>query len=253
MRIKLFLTICFLINSAKPLKDKKSSKKLNNEDTYSNAQEFKCVIIPPSENVTSVHKLKISDIKAVAALGDSLSTGLGADAVNFFKTFKDYRGLSFSAGGDESLETMITLPNIMKKYNQNLTGFSNDTNVFYRKSSNHFNVATSGSEVNFIIEQARELVERMKKSKAFDYKNDWKLITIFFGSLDLCDSCNDKKSSSVQTYISFIKQGLNILYNELPKSFVNVMAPIKVNKVSNVSLGILCTQLRMQMRFIPKR
>jgi hypothetical protein len=32
--------------------------------------KFDCPIIPPSANVKSVHELKISDIKAVASLGD---------------------------------------------------------------------------------------------------------------------------------------------------------------------------------------
>ena len=191
MKLKLFLTICFLINSAKPLKDKNSSKKSNNDDTYSNAHDFKCVIIPPSENVTSVHKLKISDIKAVGALGDSLSTGFAVDADGFFSVIKDYRGVSFSAGVDESLETLVTLPNIMKKFNQNLVGYSTGNNLFYRKTDNHFNVATSREQASSLALQAKELIKRMKNSKDFVYQKDWKLITIFIGTLDLCDSCFD--------------------------------------------------------------
>ena len=40
--------------------------------------------------------------------------------------------------------------------------------------------------------QAELLVRRMKDSDNIDYKNDWKVITIFIGGNDLCDFCEDK-------------------------------------------------------------
>jgi phospholipase B1 len=243
MRIETFWIIFFLLNSTKCLKDKiikSPSNELNIEEIYSDGHDFKCKIIPPSTNVTSVHKLRISDIKAIAAFGDSLSTGFAVDAENFYSVLKDYRGLSFSAGGDEKLETLVTLPNIMKKYNKDLIGYSTNINVFYRKSSNHFNVAISRQQAKDFPTQARELVTRMKNSKDFDYKNEWKLITIFFGSLDLCHYCSIKKIYSVQKFASYMNQGLNILYNQLPKTFVNLIAPMKLNKLTNESFSNAC-------------
>jgi phospholipase B1, membrane-associated len=250
LRIELFWIIFIIFNTVKCLKNiinKTPSNKPNIDEYYTNWQNFNCTIISPSENVTSVHKLRISDIKAVAALGDSLSTAVGADAENFLNSFYAFRGSSFSAGGVESLETIVTLPNTMKKYNKNLIGYSNDTDQFHKKSSNSFNLATAGDEAIFILTQAKELVRRMKNSKDFDYKNEWKLITIFFGSLDLCDYCSDKKLNSAQKFVSYIKKGLNILYNELPKTFVNIIAPMKVHKVSNTSLSTICTLSKLRL------
>jgi hypothetical protein len=39
-------------------------------------QEFNCSILQSSQNVSSVHELRVSDLKAVAALGDSLTAGI---------------------------------------------------------------------------------------------------------------------------------------------------------------------------------
>ena len=125
--IVLFCIIFVIINTVKCLKNiiiKKSSNESNIDEYYTNWQSFNCTIISPSKNVTSVHKLRISDIKAVAA---------GADAENFLNSFYSFRGRSFSAGGVESLETIVTLPNIMKKYNKNLIGYSNDTDQYHKK------------------------------------------------------------------------------------------------------------------------
>jgi hypothetical protein len=114
-------------------------------DSHLNA--FNCPIIPPSDDVKSVHELKISNVKAVGALGDSLTAALGADAATILGLLTEYRGFSFSVGGVDTLEKVVTMPNIVKKYNKNLVGFStaNDLTISpFGRSTNHFNVAVSG-------------------------------------------------------------------------------------------------------------
>jgi hypothetical protein len=121
-------------------------------DSHLNA--FNCPIIPPSENVKSVHELKISNVKAVGALGDSLTAALGADAATILGLLTEYRGFSFSVGGVDTLEKVVTMPNIAKKYNKNLVGFStaNDLTISpFGRSTNHFNVAVSGKNFFLLI------------------------------------------------------------------------------------------------------
>ena len=40
-----------------------------------------------------------------------------------------------------------------------------------------------------MLEEAELLVKRMKEDKQIDFKNDWKLLTIFIGGNDLCMFC----------------------------------------------------------------
>ena len=55
-------------------------------------QEFNCSILQSSQNVSSVHELRVSDIKAVGALGDSLTAGIRIKLkFEFFIVFTNHR------------------------------------------------------------------------------------------------------------------------------------------------------------------
>lgn len=47
----------------------------------------------------NVHQLRPGDIDVVAAIGDSLTAGTGANAITLFESSVDNRGLSYSIGG----------------------------------------------------------------------------------------------------------------------------------------------------------
>ena len=71
-----------------------------------------------------MHKLRPGDVQVVAALGDSITAGVGARANSVLDIFKEYRGVSFSIGGDKTWREYVTLPNILKNFNSNLYGQS---------------------------------------------------------------------------------------------------------------------------------
>ncbi len=205
---------------------------------------FSCPAIPPSKIVKSVHELRPSDIKAVAALGDSLTAGLGSNAKTVIGLLFEYRGESWSIGADSDLDQIVTMPNILRKYSNNLAGASRGNDfALFDKRTDSFNVAVSGQEANHIPDQARALVERMKQSKDFDYKNDWKLVTLFIGGNDLCDLCKDNVLHTPEAYINYIKEGLDILYNELPKTFVNLVTVLRVDQIQSLNEGLICKVL----------
>ncbi|XP_057598711.1 phospholipase B1, membrane-associated isoform X2 [Hippopotamus amphibius kiboko] len=182
--------------------------------------DFLCTEWKPSNSVpTSVHELRPADIKVVAALGDSLTTAVGARLSNGSDLPTSWRGLSWSIGGDGSLETHTTLPNILKKFNPNLLGFSTGT----REETAGLNVAVEAARARDMPAQARDLVERMKNSPEINLQKDWKLITLFIGSNDLCHYCEDPAALSAGEYVQHIQQALDILYQELPRAFVNVV------------------------------
>ena len=191
-----------------------------------------------NEPATSVHKLRPSDIKIVAALGDSLTAALGAKANTVFGMLSEDRGISWSIGGDDDY---ITLPNIMKQFNPYLIGFSKGSYLpIVTREGVGLNVAVSGHEANDIPNQARILIERIKNSKNLNI-NDWKLITLFIGGNDICDFCKDLNLHSPESYIKYIEQALELIQKELPKTFVNLVMVFNVTQVRLLNLKLTCT------------
>ncbi|XP_032353162.1 phospholipase B1, membrane-associated isoform X2 [Camelus ferus] len=179
-----------------------------------------CAEWDPSNSVpTSVHELRPADIKVVAALGDSLTTAVGARPSNASDLLTSWRGLSWSIGGDGNLETITTLPNILKKFNPKILGFSTGT----QEETAGLNVAVEGARAWDMPAQARDLVERMKNSPKINLEKDWKLITLFIGSNDLCHYCENPEAYSPREYLQHIQQALDIFYKELPRAFINVV------------------------------
>ncbi|XP_031455794.1 phospholipase B1, membrane-associated [Phasianus colchicus] len=178
------------------------------EPTENWGSDLSCSEKTPSSRVpTSVHELHPADIKVIGALGDSLTTAAGACTTD---PQVDWRGCSWSIGGDGTLETQTTLPNILKKFNPNLFGFSTGNS----KEAAGFNAAERGATSRNMPAQARELVELMRSSSNINFKEDWKLITIFIGGNDLCQYCLDKEAYSVQNYVKHLQDTLDIFYTE---------------------------------------
>ncbi|XP_045664850.1 phospholipase B1, membrane-associated [Ursus americanus] len=182
--------------------------------------DFLCSEWNPSSSVpTSVHELRPGDIKVVAAMGDSLTTALGARPSNSSDLPTSWRGLSWSIGGDGILDTHTTLPNILKKFNPHILGFSTGT----LEETAGLNVAVEGARARDMPTQARDLVERMKNHPEIDLESDWKLITLFIGSNDICHYCENPEAHSAGDYVQHIHQALDIFYEELPRAFINVV------------------------------
>ncbi|KFP88878.1 Phospholipase B1, membrane-associated, partial [Acanthisitta chloris] len=191
--------------------------------------DLSCPGHPPSSRVpTSVHELRPADIKVIGALGDSLTTAVGAKVPDLET---DWRGLSWSIGGDATLETQATLPNILKKFNPKLFGFSTGSS----KETAGFNVAERNATARNMPAQARELVELMRRSSKIDFKEDWKLITILVGGSDLCQYCLDKETYSVQKYVKQLQDTLDFFYKELPRVFINMVEMVDFSGLRQIT------------------
>jgi phospholipase B1, membrane-associated len=205
---------------------------------------FKCRIQQSKCVPDSVHRLRPSDIKVVAALGDSVTAGFATDAQNLIQLVFESRGRPFAIGGAESLEQRITLPNLLKKFNPDLVGFSLGSNLPETPIDQQgLNVAVSGAIALNMTEQAMNLVARIKADPKIDIQKDWKMVTMFIGANDLCAYCLNKQFFSPSNYVSFIKSALDILYKELPRTFVNLLAPVDVTFVKNLNKGLVCSHL----------
>ncbi|XP_047430437.1 phospholipase B1, membrane-associated-like [Mugil cephalus] len=201
--------------------------------------DFSCVDLAPSDTVpTSVHKLRPADIKVVAALGDSATTGTGAKAKNLVDLNVHYKGVSWSIGGDNTLETVTTLPNILRKFNPSLTGFSKGRGL--QKS---FNMAVPEAKTSEIPAQVQALIKAMRENKEVNFNLDWKLVTIFTGENDLCHYCTYQNNLSPQNFSHSLMQSLDMLYKEVPRVLVNVVEIFEVHQLKKVSKNTLGCKL----------
>jgi phospholipase B1 len=102
----------------------------------------------------------------------------------------------------------VTLPNILKKFNPHLTGFSRSgfDLFFLTREGKGLNVAVSGDEANDMPRQVATLIARLRQAKHVDFHNDWKLVNLFIGGNDLCDFCADRALHSPESYIGYVSE-----------------------------------------------
>jgi len=87
-------------------------------------------------------------------------------------------------GGQGDWRQHLTLPNILKEYNANLTGFSLGDGLSQTLNA-QMNVAVNGAMDQDLPHEAIELVRRMRKDKRIDFKNHWK-VHICLLLIDMC-------------------------------------------------------------------
>ncbi|XP_071972841.1 phospholipase B1, membrane-associated-like [Engystomops pustulosus] len=211
---------------------------------------FDCPNISPSpENPTTVDRVRPGDVKIVAALGDSLTTGIGANASNVLQIPIEYRQLSWSIGGYGNLSDIITLPNILKIFNPHVVGFGKRSTLSYKPASLEdagLNLAVTGANSFQFPEQARHLIDTLKSLPGISFQDDWKVITIFIGSNDLCDYCKNKTLFSADSFIHYMTESLDMLQEELPRSIVNVVQLLhldRLRQVNDQSMGCILQRI----------
>ncbi|KAG1234511.1 hypothetical protein G6F68_002725 [Rhizopus microsporus] len=191
-----------------------------------------CPLLKPrSTPAQSVHDLRPDDIKIVAGLGDSVMAGFAAKGVQErflnIQNLYENRGVSFALGGDPDT---ITMPNILHYYSHNLYGASVGDHLIsicfgnqicpkgqYREDIDILNAAQSGArslnldhELDYIMDVLQKAYDDNKVKPT-----DWKLITIFIGSNDICHSCTEPTSlpvsfaANVQTAIERIRKSMS--------------------------------------------
>ncbi|RUS83619.1 hypothetical protein EGW08_008587 [Elysia chlorotica] len=201
---------------------------------------FPCPALSPSGSVpTSVHELRPSDIKIVGAIGDSYTAARAAGGLCPFNMLFDYRGNAWSIGGDNDYDYHTSMPNILREYRSDLYGFSSGVGDCQRK----FNVAETGARSDDFANQAASLVSKLQSDSSVDFENDWKLITVFLGGNDLCEYC--KYGITPAVYTSNVRAGLDVLYNNIPRAFVNLVVVMHVGLTQELREGLIsCLVLR---------
>ncbi|XP_048393592.1 phospholipase B1, membrane-associated [Stegostoma tigrinum] len=180
------------------------------------------------------------------------STAIGANATNVLQLPIEYRYVSWSIGGYGTFSAVITLPNILKLFNPNITGYSK-RKTFHQipptLQQTGFNFAVTGANTYHLPKQARRLVDTMKTFPGINFAQDWKLVTVFIGVNDLCDYCKDTDLFSPYSFIYNVTVALDILCDEMPRTIVNLvqLLPIEgLRLVNDGSFGCL-----LQRKFCP--
>ncbi|XP_059480389.1 phospholipase B1, membrane-associated-like [Neocloeon triangulifer] len=183
------------------------------------AEQFRSLQRP-----NSVHKLMPGDIDVVAAMGDSLTAATGAVAEDIYSVISiENRGMSFSIGGQGTWREFLTVPNILKNFNSNLTGFSVGDGHSESRSS-RFNVAVNGAMDQDMEFAAATLVRRMQADHTIDFKNDWKMINVWVGTNDICsDFCYDGSQGPNGHFLN-LQKTLDYLHQHVPRAFVNLIS-----------------------------
>ncbi|XGW07724.1 hypothetical protein V3C99_010685 [Haemonchus contortus] len=200
------------------------------------APNWKCdpaVMAKSKEVPKSVHSVRFADIKVVAALGDSQSAGNGANSSKLTSLRTEYRGLAFAIGGDTTLDEHITIPNILRKFNPDLFGYSNGAGVWNEWNVSRLNMAVPGSEAKDMIVQAQRLVEVLRTRPEVNITDDWKLVHIFVGGNDVCQYCHDwrkgrKSAHGPDTYKANLVKAIQYLKDNLPRTIVSLTGMINI-------------------------
>uniref|UniRef100_A0A914DYR3 Phospholipase B1, membrane-associated n=1 Tax=Acrobeloides nanus TaxID=290746 RepID=A0A914DYR3_9BILA len=195
--------------------------------------DYKCdpsLMAPSKEKPINVNSLRPADINIIMGLGDSLSAGNGARAKTIFGVLDQYRGLSFTMGGDKSLEQHITIPNILRKYNPKLFGQSHGVGDAHNWNVSCFNHAFPGAKARDLPQQAQHLIRILKQHPdKVDIKNDWKLLNIFIGGNDLCAYSDN--------FITHIKNAILIIKKAIPKVLVNLIIIFHIDLVRQLDVS----------------
>ncbi len=191
-------------------------------------REFTCEPLRPSERrAESVHELTPGDIAAVGALGDSVTAGFGARASSLIDLAVEARGASWSIGGDNDVPT---LPNFLKVYNADLSGFSLGNGAAGRGFGD---ASISGAVSPGMLGQAQTLASNMESAMGAEaFANEWKLVTIWIGGNDICS-----RGTSEREYIDGIEAALDFLQARMPRVFVNLVTMVDVGKLYDITGG----------------
>ncbi len=103
--------------------------------------------------------------------------------------------------------------------------------MFYKRGGCCFFILLVGATAEGAQERIEELISEMKEAKQVDFKRDWKIITIFIGTADLCQSCFDRDFAP-RNFAKKISQTLEKIQKKIPRVLVNLIQVFDVGKMN---------------------
>merc|ERR1712055_345770 len=117
----------------------------------------------------------------------------------------------------------MTVTNMLRKFNPDIEGYAYAESWEYEREAG-LNVAVGGAIAADLYDQVQMLVNKMRdQAYNVNWAQDWKLISVFIGTNDLCRACSDTEFYSPQNYASNIQRALDYLYNYGPPRMVIIV------------------------------
>lgn len=116
----------------------------------------------------------------------------------------------------------------------------------------HLNVARSGAHASEMLQQAQDLVAKIRANEQVNFDNDWKLISVFVGSNDICQlPCTNDSLGEPDNWIQNITTALDYLKDNLPRTFVNLVQLSNIDEnmrdaTRNTTYGPICASLFLE-------
>jgi len=191
-----------------------------------------CPKLPKAPDTDDVNKLRPGNIKLLMAMGDSITAGMSAKDT-LLVSLKEYRGLCYSIGSDSGLTTM---PNLLQSVSTN-TIYGTSTGIGKRDIlTNGYNAGVSGARNKDMYGQAEWLVAKLKSDTKLN-ATDWKMLTIWIGSNNLCDVCNDDAANNAKNFQTELVRTFEYLYANVQRLFINLLANLDVARLYNINSG----------------
>uniref|UniRef100_A0A0K0DA37 Lipase_GDSL domain-containing protein n=1 Tax=Angiostrongylus cantonensis TaxID=6313 RepID=A0A0K0DA37_ANGCA len=147
---------------------------------------------------TSIGDLSPEDITVIASMGDALATGLGL----WPRTNIEFRGAAFPSGGDATIDGLVTIPNILREFNNHLIGVSHGMGARDQLPETQLSVAESGATTDKMPELAHHL--------------------FIIRCRHVCSRCTAPNFTA-------LVEAVDILQMHLPRAFVVLLGPIHVS------------------------
>ncbi|CEF66710.1 Hypothetical protein SRAE_2000137700 [Strongyloides ratti] len=178
---------------------------------------------------TSVENISPEDIGIIASLGDNLATGYGLWPGSSI----DFRGASFSSGGDTSIDGLVTIPSIIQEFsNRDIIGVSHGLGSKDQLPKSQLNLAQINTNSGDLPRQARELVERLRKIKDVDTYNTWTMVIITIGTDEVCNFCRGPNTDA-------LKEAIDILNRGIHKALIIMLGPVHVTSRTSLRENLL--------------
>jgi hypothetical protein len=183
------------------------------------------------------------------AVGDSMTAGFAMHSPHFgVDTLIEYRGDVYSIGGNAGT---YTVPNFLKTYNPKIQGASVGQTLPldatkwkdhiiqpFDPKITHLNAAQSQARIDAVPAQLDYIIKQLKTTynSTVDFNKDWKLLTILIGANNICPSCDNRTYSQPDYYENQMQAVLTQVYQNIPRTFVNIVTMFNISQVWNVSM-----------------
>jgi hypothetical protein len=118
---------------------------------------WNCPSLPPPPPATNVRQIRPGNLKAIMALGDSITAGFAMIGYPP-ESLLEWRNYGYATGGAEGA---FTLANILKRYNANLQGASQSwtwpltPGAWLDGAVSHASVQNTPSQVAYLVDQLK--------------------------------------------------------------------------------------------------